>query len=205
VKLGCAPSLVRRLVPQALERFLQEMPETRIIVEPRPSRIVVEMLSSHHLELGLLFLPIDHPGLEVTPLRSFSTVCVLHRSHPLAATTALTPQELSGERLILLARSDPARFAIDHAFRSARKAQKIAAETPNVALAVTLAARGLGIAIVNELMARDMSAPETVIVPFRPELRHQMALLRPTSLELSTEAARLAECLTDAVEAMPCS
>ncbi len=204
VKLGCAPSLVRRLVPEALERFLQQMPDTRVVIEPRPSRIVVELLSSHQLELGLLFLPIDHPGLEVTPLRSFSTVCVLPRTHRLATEAALAPQDLDGERLILLARSDPARFAIDHAFRNARTAQKIAAETPSVELAVTLAARGLGIAIVNELMARDTSVPETVIVPFRPELRHQMALLRSDSLEASAEAMHLAECLTDAIAAMPC-
>lgn len=205
VKLGCAPSLVRRLVPEALERFLQQMPDTRVVIEPRPSRIVVELLSSHQLELGLLFLPIDHPGLEVTPLRSFSTVCVLPRTHRLATEAALAPQDLDGERLILLARSDPARFAIDHAFRNSRTAQKIAAETPSVELAVTLAARGLGIAIVNELMARDTSVPETVIVPFRPELRHQMALLRSDSFELSAEAACLADCLTDAIAAMPCS
>ncbi len=204
VRIGCAPSLVHRLIPQAMERFLSDMPETRVIVEPRPSRIVVEMLSSHQLELGLLFLPIEHPGLEVTPLRSFSTVCVLHDEHPLATMTTLSPLELSGERLILLARSDPARFAIDHAFRNARKAQKIAAETPNVALAVSLAARRIGVAIVNELMARDTAPAGTVIVPFRPELRHQMALLRPASLESSAEAARLADCLTEAVDAVAC-
>lgn len=205
VKLGCAPSLVHRLVPQALEQFLQDMPDTRVQIEPRPSSIVAQMLSSHQLELGLLYLPIDHPGLKVTPLRSFSTICVLHRSHPLSGHETLSPQELTSERLILLARSDPARFAIDHAFRNARKAQKIAAETPNVALAVMLAARNLGIAIVNELMARDLAGPDTVIVPFRPELRHQMALLQPASLELSAEAARLAECLTAVIDATPCS
>lgn len=203
VKLGCAPSLVNRLVPSALERFLQDMPDTRVIVEPRPSNIVVDMLTSHQLELGLLFLPIEHPGLDITPIRPFSTVCVLHEDHPLARHQTLSPQELTRERLVLLARSDPARFAIDHAFRNARKAQRIAAETPNVTLAVNLAARNLGIAIVNELMARDAAPSGTVIVPFRPELVHQMALMRPANLTLSAEAARLSECLRDVVESVP--
>lgn len=114
VKLGCAPSLVHRLVPQAVARFAQAMPDTRVILEPRPSRIVVDMLTSHQLELGLLFLPIDHPGLEVTPLRAFPTVCVLHADHPLAGHATLSPQELAQARLILLSRADPARFATDH-------------------------------------------------------------------------------------------
>lgn len=203
VKLGCAPSLVNRLVPRALARFLQEMPDTRVIVEPRPSRIVVDMLTSHQLELGLLFLPVEHPGLQITPIRSFATVCVLHVDHPLAGHTTLSPQELTRERLVLLTQSDPARFAIDHAFRNARKAQRITAETPNVALAVNLAARNLGIAIVNELMARDTAPAGTVIVPFRPELVHQMALMRPANLTLSAEASKLAECLQEAIESIP--
>lgn len=203
VRIGCAPSLVHRLIPSALEQFLTRMPETRVFVEPRPSRIVVQMLISHQLELGLVFLPIDHPGLEVTPLRAFPTVCVLPEDHPLAGHDTLSPDELTQERLILLARSDPARFAIDHAFRNARKAQKIAAETPNVALAVSMAARRLGIAIVNELMARDTAPPGMVIVPFRPELSHQMALLRPENLDLSAEALCLADCLRAAVTDVP--
>jgi len=105
--------------------------------------------------------------------------------------------------LVLLTQSDPARFAIDHAFRNARKAQRITAETPNVALAVNLAARNLGIAIVNELMARDTAPAGTVIVPFRPELVHQMALMRPANLTLSAEASKLAECLQEAIESIP--
>lgn len=200
VKLGCAPSLVHRLVPQALARFVQDMPDTRVIVEPRPSRTVVDLLASHQLELGLLFLPVDHPGLEVTPLRAFATVCVVPQGDPLAGHPALSPQDLAQARLILLTQSDPARFAIDHAFRNARTAQRIAAETPSVALAVNLAARGVGIAIVNELMARDAAPAGTAIIPFRPELTHQMALLRPAGLAPSDEAARLADCLRDAVD-----
>ncbi len=203
VKLGCAPSLVHRVVPGALERFARDWPDTRVIVEPRPSRIVVDMLSTRALELGLLFLPVEHTGLEVTPLRWFPTVCVLHESHPLATRKAISPPDLAGERLILLAHGDPARFAIDLAFRKARVAQRIAAETPNVALAANLAGRSFGVAIVNALMARDVAPRGVAITRFTPGIRHQMALLRPANYEISAESAALAECLRAELETVP--
>jgi len=179
VQFGCAQSLVNSLVPRTVKLFSQEWPDTRIVIEPRPSRIIVDMVASRKLELALLFLPVDHPGIAIEPLFWFSSVCVLSVDHPLAGAEVLTPADLARERLILLSHSDPARFATEHAFRQARVVPLTRYETPNVALASHLAEQKCGIAIVNALMARDVASSGTAIVPFSPALKHQIALVRP--------------------------
>lgn len=205
IKLGCAQGLIQSLIPHAVRIFSSDWQDVRIVVEPRPNRLLVEQIASHQLELGLLFLPIEHPGVEVEPLDWIASVCALPVGHPLAGHDRLEPRDLIEERLILLSKSDPARFPIEHAFRQARVVPLIRHETPSVTLAVRLAAEGCGIAIVNGLMAREAAGADVALVPFFPEIRHQIALIRPTDYPESAEAAAFSAILRRLVGESACS
>ncbi|CUH68365.1 Cyn operon transcriptional activator [Thalassovita gelatinovora] len=197
LKFGCAQSLIHTLIPRAVGAFSSAWPDVRLTIEPRPTRILVDQVASRKLELALLFLPVEHPGIETEPLDWFPSVCVLPSDHPLADRDMIGPEDLAGERMIMLSKTDPARFPIEHAFRQARVTPFVTVETPSVALAVKLVESGRGVTIVNSLMARDLNSERVAVAPFRPELRHQLALIRPASYERTAESEAFAKIISD--------
>ena len=194
---GCSQSFTQNLIPRAIDRFSSDWPDARLTIDPRPNRILVDLIASRKLELALLFLPVDHPSIQAETLDWFPSVCVLPESHPLAESARVGPQELVNERMIMLSRTDPARFAIEHAFRQARIVPRVAIDTPSVAIAVRLVESGHGVTIVNGLMARDLADRKVAVVPFRPSIRHQLTLIRPANDERSAESEAFAEILRE--------
>lgn len=197
LRFGCAQSMIYSRLPRAVKLFSNRWPETRLSIEPRPTQALVDLVAARKLDLALLFLPVQHPGIEVESLDWFASQCVLPAGHPLTGKSEVGPGDLADERLIMLSRLDPARFAIEHAFRLAQVAPRIALETPNVALAVNLVEQGCGITIVNGLMLGDLKIPRDRAVRFAPEIRHQLALIRPANCADSAECAALAALLRE--------
>lgn len=156
-------------------------------------------MASRQLDLAILFLPVEHPGIAVEPLAWVDSVCAVPASHPLSTREQIGPADLAGERLIVLSKSDPARFPIEHVFRQARVTPMIRYETPSVTMAVHLAARGSGVGIVNGLMAREAADASVALIPFRPAIRHQLALIRPADFPESVECAAFASILREEV------
>ncbi|HEV7252055.1 MAG TPA: LysR substrate-binding domain-containing protein [Mesorhizobium sp.] len=98
----------------------------------------------------------------------------------LAKTCASRAQlDLAGQILILISHRYPSRIRIDEAFEHAGLGMTARVETAMMAAACGGVEAGLGIALVNALMAAEFSSAKLVNVPFRPVIKNRFGILLP--------------------------
>ncbi|MDB5705996.1 MAG: LysR family transcriptional regulator [Sphingomonas bacterium] len=191
------PSFSEGLLPDMVARFVARNPGVRFNLDSRSVDTTKAMIATRVADCGFMKLPIDEPDLEAETLVASGSVCVLPETHKLAARAALTPMDLHGEPLVLLGSGRQWRAQVDHAFAQYRLRPTVAIETHTHGSACALAARGIGIAIVNALLARSYIRAPLVARPFEPPITHEYAfvtsaLSRPSRLtiEFREEARR---------------
>jgi DNA-binding transcriptional LysR family regulator len=84
---------------------------------------------------------------------------------------------LRGVSLILLGSGRPWRAQVDQAFAAHGQRPSVAIETHTHGSACALAAKGLGIAIVNALLAESYIRPPLVMRPFEPSIVQKYAFV----------------------------
>lgn len=157
LRVVAPPSFAEGPLVKPLAAFLARHPNVRVMIDSRTRPTVMNLVASHAADCGFGKLPIDHPEIHTRPLVDNPTVCVLPPEHPLARGRGpLGPAALAGEPLIMVGlRGSDTRLQLRNAFREAGVQPDVRLEAHNVGAACALAAAGVGIAIVNELLARN--------------------------------------------------
>lgn len=180
LKLVAPPSMTEGLLADIVADFLAKFPRVRLNIHSRATDVAISLVATRTVDAGFLRVPIDRPDLRCENMFESDTVAVLRADHPLAVHDTLTPRLLRGEPMILLGYGFATRSAIDSAF--AREGMRVNArlETHTVGSACALAARGLGVTLVNRLLARSYLGPDLVVRNFAPRLTNEYAFVTST-------------------------
>ncbi len=156
LRIVAPPSFAEGPLVKLVASFLLKHPKIHISIDSRTRPTVMNLVATRTADCGFGKLPLDHPGIRLRPLISSPTVCVLPPLHRLAAgKRAITAKDLTDEPLIMVGhRSSDTRVRIGRAFQEAGVHPNVRVETHNVGAACALAAEGVGIAMVNELLSR---------------------------------------------------
>lgn len=92
------PYLLPHLVPALRERA----PDMPLILEENYTAELSEALKQGRLDVAILALPYDQPGVVTRALYEEPFVAVLPADHPWSGRHAIDPEELAGEQLLLL-------------------------------------------------------------------------------------------------------
>jgi LysR family hydrogen peroxide-inducible transcriptional activator len=92
------PYLLPRLVP-ALNHSAPSMP---LIIEENFTAVLADRLKRAQLDLIVISLPFDEPGIQTLPLYDEEFVVLLPGSHPWAARESIEAEDLADERVLLL-------------------------------------------------------------------------------------------------------
>lgn len=95
-------------------------------------------------------------------------VCAVHRSHPLAGRTSVTPADLRGVPFIALERGTRLGTAVRQAFEAAGEPFHLAVEVRYCHTACVLAASGIGVAVVDPFSPAGSGRPDLAVIPFEP-------------------------------------
>lgn len=177
LRLVAPPSFAEGVLPDIIDRFLTRFPKVHLTIDSRSVETAKTLIATRAVDGGFLKLPLDRPDLTSVPVISSGTVCVLPADHPLAGRAWLDPKTLKGVPLVLLGLGRLSRAHIDAAFARAGVRPEVRVETHTIGSACALAARGIGISIVNEMLARSYLGDRLVVRPFRPDLRHEYAFV----------------------------
>ncbi|MDE1150037.1 MAG: LysR family transcriptional regulator [Azospirillaceae bacterium] len=189
------PSLVEGSLSAIIAGFLGKHPNLKISIHPQDAETTREMVATKEAECGFAKLPIDHPGLRAEVVVTSESVCVLPPDHPLAAREVITPPDLRGVPLVLLGQGPVSRAGLDSVFRKAGFSPRVRLETRSVASACAFAAHGVGVAIVNEFMAREYAWRGVHLRRFRPRVLHHYAFITASATPMAkVTAAFLAHC-----------
>jgi DNA-binding transcriptional LysR family regulator len=186
-------SLSLTVVPRIIARFLASHDRVRIEVLAGPYDTIERMLLDDRAEVGFIRMPVGRPGLTTTPVIRTRTVCVMPRDHPLAAKSTISVKDLRNVPLILLGRMRAPRREIDELFWRFGIDPQVRVEAHSVSSACGLSAGGLGLSLVNELMAADYAHMPIAIRPLAEPIPHFFAFATPGRAEVSAAAESFIE------------
>lgn len=155
LRVLASPSTGIDLVPAALAALARAHPQARLSLEVVPAREMVSRLENHEADLAISTLPIRHAVLRSRVLGRWSLMAVLPRDHALARRRSVAPRELLREPLIAFAGDTPQGQALAQWARALGQTPRTQIEVRSGQVACALAARGVGLAVVDDLTARS--------------------------------------------------
>jgi len=189
---GCALPVLAEL----LASFHKQYPGVAISLTEDNSDRLLEMLRDGRLDLAL----IGSAGTEAEGTAKISTAVLIDEElvaavppgHPLAGRETVTIASLRDVPLVCLPRGTGVRAALDAACAAAGFEPRIVFEASALPMVVTMAAQGLGLAVVPASVANTANAP--VMVPIKnPEVRSRLELAWPEAASGNPAARVLTE------------
>lgn len=84
LRLGLFPTLAPYLLPHVVPALRERFPNLELLLVEEKTDVVLERLADGHLDVGLLALPVDQPGLRQELLFTEEFVLAVPATHPLA-------------------------------------------------------------------------------------------------------------------------
>jgi DNA-binding transcriptional LysR family regulator len=156
--LGATPSLATNLIPPVLANFHAVHPDVELTLYEAGSQDLVARLEKGEMDLAVVILPIDRPGVESAALSEEELVLAVDASHPLAGRRSVRVAELEHVPLVMFKDGYDLREATLAACRRAGFVPVTAVQGLEMYGALALAAAGVAAVVV----------PESVVIPSGP-------------------------------------
>lgn len=205
ISIGVLRNAAYYFLPDLAERFRREYPGVHLRLVGQNSAEVAAGVRSGDLEAGLVVLPIDDEGVEVTPLMRDEVVWVSRDRRP--ADSPMTIEDVAAAPFIVYDAhygwTDPTRRQL------AERAQKAGVridpiiEVESVSPALELVRRGVGETLVSSAVVASANFPDGVnAVPFEPPLYDTIAVITRESSELPPATAELIRMATEMIHSL---
>ncbi|MEM7763372.1 MAG: LysR family transcriptional regulator [Pseudomonadota bacterium] len=166
VRIAMAPSIAMSVGANAVARFAERYPDINLHVETMHYDEVVAALRDETIDVAVMYHPSSRPGLRVVPLTEGKFVCLVKADTALAAKGAVSLADLVGHPIIQLSTQAPlGQLLSQHVDAQHPPSRVIVANT--YYLALSMAERGLGLAVVDEFAAQLSTSDQVAIVPLR--------------------------------------
>lgn len=206
LRIATVPSLALTIMPLVLQRFHADHPEVTVAMDTGSTQLVADWVGAQVCDLGLVsYLP-STAVTDAQPVFDLAGCCVLPPGHRLADKAFIEPADLAGESFISMSHGDGLRAAVDAAFAGDDR-RVMHFETPYGATICQMVGMGLGVSIVNPLVARLYRHTGIQVRPFHPRVPFVSYLLlarnRPANKLVDRFNALIAEVIAAEVEGLP--
>jgi len=185
LRIAAYPALATTFLPAVVAKFIKDRPKLHVAVQGLGSRIVLDQVASGQCDLGFASDVFEYPSVVSVAIRQSSAVAVVPAGHPLARRPSLTPKDFRDEPFISLGQFTLMRHRIDHAFSAHRVQRQIHVETQLTEIACALVAAGVGVSIVDPLMAEAFKPRGIAVRPFSPRIDVEFAVMHSAQRALS--------------------
>ena len=171
LRVVCTPALGNAVLPLAIARFREARPEVKVSLELGSLDYVHNCIETGKADLGVHYLPDEHPLFQRVKLGDVSMVCVMPKDHHLAQKEVIVPADLKDESFISTSASDPIGAVIRNAFKQANVDVDLAIEVRYHYTSRDLVSLEQGIALVESyLLLSAHRYPELAFRAFRPQI-----------------------------------
>ncbi|WP_063750918.1 LysR substrate-binding domain-containing protein [Paraburkholderia nodosa] len=208
LRIACMHVFANGVVPAALQRFRQSFPEVTISLQVRPSATVYEWAAGGRCDIGIAGPKSGFLGVEEEQFLAPAGVLATPLGHKLTRLKrAIRATDLEGKPFLSLALEDSTRHAIDQIFADARVHPVLQIETQYAETLCALVAKGLGVAIVNPVVAAEVAHLPIVMRRFEPHVRFESRLLWPAAHPRTRIAEAFVACMREeairSIQALP--
>jgi len=102
LRLGAIHTIGPYLLPRLIPRIAEQVPEMPLVIEEDFTAVLSECLKRGDLDVILVSLPFDQPGVLTRPLYDEPFVVLLPSRHPWSGQTSVDIDQLGGEDILLL-------------------------------------------------------------------------------------------------------
>ncbi|KRP67567.1 LysR family transcriptional regulator [Pseudomonas orientalis] len=189
------PVFSQTVLPASLARFLQHYPDINLSLSTHDSPDIESLLASQVYDIGLIEGMKAPLGTSIEHLMDVDEVCILPTGHPLSAHTVIDPRALSNYPFVHLAPSDPYRHHLDGLFAKLGVSRTSIIEVDNAAAICQMVLSGIGVSIINPLVAKTYLSQGLVIRPLSVSVPFSISLVRPLQPGASLIVDHLADCI----------
>lgn len=168
LRVACSPSLGQLMLPHAVKRFYERLPDVRIVLHTLLPSVLLQAVLTQQVELGVAFIQETHPNLQIRYLCENRLVAALPREHPLAAQESVHLRDFIDQPFIGYGADSPIGRVIRKLFLDEGITMRAKVEVQQVHVACAFVHDGLGISIIDELSARSPIWPNLVTRPVEP-------------------------------------
>jgi DNA-binding transcriptional LysR family regulator len=198
LRVACTPALGMSVMPTVMAKFKQHQPDVHITFRTISSYDIREGLLHGLYDLGVTTNSLHLAGaqLQTKVVDQVAAVCVMSRSHRLAANAHVTPRHFESETLLTLDRQDDLSDEWRRALTQAKVTPSSVIETTYSATICRLAEAGAGIGVVNPYIASVFSSGLRV-VPVKPAIGVKVFVAYPRHVSMSGLASSLIAQISD--------
>ncbi|WP_095107771.1 LysR substrate-binding domain-containing protein [Pseudomonas sp. Irchel 3E20] len=176
LKVAVPTSMAQELLPRIVAEFLKGHDEIVVELLTGSYDMIERAVLDRSADLGFVRLPTELADFDTEPLLHSEGVCVMPADHPLARHEWIEARHLHDVPLVMLGRQRAVRAELNQVFRAANLTPQVRVEVHSVGAACSFVAEGLGVSIVNGLLASHFSHLPIVTRPFRPALPYAFGL-----------------------------
>ncbi len=182
LRIATAPALGLGFISRAVKRFSDVSPGVTVSVRTNNSATIEQLIASQLCDLALAVYARGGNSNDVhaEKLADVPGVCILPVNHRLSQRSLIEAGDLEGEAFISLSHHDGLREQIDAVFEHNKVNRTMLVETEFLSTVCCMVSSGLGVSVVNPLVAKDFIGQGMVVKPFFPSIAFPVYLLSPS-------------------------
>lgn len=183
ISIASTPALSLQVLPMAMAEFRKYNPEISFEIETLHYQESLAALTEQRADVGLVFEPVERPGIRTQVLGYGEFVCIAPKNFGLPKGENLSLADLKDCNIIRLNSKGPLGRLFNTRLGAFPDALKVVASVETYSVARSMAELGMGVAIIDELTARAGNRhPETSLYRLTPSLGYSVGVI---SLEAS--------------------
>lgn len=209
LRIAGIPEVTADFLPACLSRFISDKPSVKVALASRSSSEIEDLIAAQQFDIGFAETPRVRNSFDQVDF-DLECMCAVPSTDPLASHEVITPAELDGHPLALLASDHRSHKQTLARFRDAgvRFNQRFELQTAGPGLRFVEA--GLCVLICDMITAFNaqqasglgIGPPPIVFRPFRPRIQCGLSILTPTHRPISIVAKDFRDCLAEDVAAV---
>jgi len=195
LRVGAVGMITQCVMPDAMRIFREKVSDIPVVVNTGGSDVVAKWVATGYCDIGFCSIHTDLPSLQYERINTAYGVGVVPKKHRLARKKVLKPSDFDGEDFISLPAGSFNRAAIDRHF--VRDKRVLSIETPYATTICTMVAKGLGVSIVNPVVARAMRVPGVCEVGFSEKVELYSYAVTSENFPVGALARRMGDCVKE--------
>ena len=174
LRIGVIPTAAPFILPYFLTQMTHEHHGVKLSVREMPTDEIVQRLHQEDIDLGILALPLDEPGLIEEPLFVEPFMAFVCNTHPLSSAKTLQAEEIENEEIWLMAEGHCFRDQALQVCHSSKPSERLEFSAGQIQTLIHLVKNSGGITLLPSLAAEWLSAedqqylrPLTGVTPVR--------------------------------------
>ena len=182
LRVATAPAISQGFLASVIALFSERYPGVTLAIRTNYSATIEHLIASQVCDIALaVYLGTNiQSAVHAQKIAEMRGVCVLPPGHALAQAKSIKASDLAGENFISLSHQDGLRERIDALFEAKRVPRRTPVETDFQSTICNLVCKGVGVSVVNPIVARDYVPQGIIIKPFSPNVAFPLFMLNPS-------------------------